>query len=480
MGLFDYFKFARPTPIERQSLTSVQRVTHWTEFKDSNQNLNRKDLRKLYMDDEISAATDTRKEACVSTPWLIVGGDETVNTQTWELFKNIIPQILHFSWWAVPYGYSVVQVIWKQEGIRLVPDYVLDQPFESFSINQDGEIKYTSDTGRSIIDHKFFATIRNPSFSSPSGESLYQRLFTAYYYRLNAWEFWIQYLETWGKPFIQAVSDTTDTQTTTFLQTLIGAKRPRGVITDKNVELKVVEGSGSSGTSFKDFEQALSERIQRLILGQTLTSGAGDVGSQALGTVHNMVRDDKRIADCKLLESTIQNILNSYFEINELQGEVPLFQFQHQKGLNTDLASRDAILLTQGVQYTAKYYEENYDLDPEDFNLVPPVSAPNFPFSTSIQSIPIEPKQLTAQKFSVPSEVTAAQIETEKNAIENSENTFSEEEIKIAIQSAKSKKDLEKKLSILMGKDSTKFEDDVTKALLMANVEGFTHGTQGD
>lgn len=479
MGLLDFLKFAKPTPVERQALTTVTRILSWTETTDLNWNLNqgnRRDLRKLYMDDEICAATDTRKEACTSTPWRIVGGDETVNKEIWELFQPIIPTVLGYSWWAVPYGFSVIQLIWKFEGNKFIPDFVLDQPFESFKLDKDQKLVFASDQSQVAMENKFFATIRNPSAQSPLGEALYQRLYTAYFYRLNAWEFWISYLESWGKPFIHAASDDNDQKTVDFLKTLIGVKRPRGVITGKNTELKVVEGSGSGAMSFKDFEQALSQRIQRLILGQTLTSGAGDIGSQALGTVHNEVRDDKRQADCKLLETTIQKIINSYFVINDLKGEIPMFEFQQIKGLNKDLAERDNLLQQQGVQHTEKYYEENYDFDPEDFELVEPQLPVGQPFQAGTKKNQRKP----GRKFAADQEVIDAQIKTEENALENSANVFTQEEIFAAVKKAKNKKDLINNLAQLMGKDSKKFEDDVTKALLMANVEGFDHGTQGD
>lgn len=471
MGLLDFLKFAKPTPAEKQSLTAIQRVQPWTSQLDMNWNTPRQNLRQLYLDDEICAATDTRKDAATSTPWLITGGEKKVNLDTWELFKPLIPKILDSLWWAVPYGYSVVQIVWKEEGGKLIPYLVLDQPFESFKLNGDQKLVFTSDTSKLAKENKFFVCIRNPSFNSPHGEALYQRLYGAYWYRLNAWEFWIQYLESWGKPFMHASSESNDSKTIEFLKTLIGVKRPRGVITGKDVDVKVIESSVSSGTSFKDFEQALSQRIQRLILGQTLTSGAGDVGSQALGTVHNQVRDDKRVADCKLMEKTVQEIINAYFKLNEIPGEVPIFEFQQTQSLNKDLAERDNLLLQQGVKHTDKYYEENYDFDPEDFELFDPQ-----PIQTGQ---PFAASQVK-EKFAVKTEVTDAQIQTENEALKDASPLFTEEELSIAIKKSKTKNDLIKNLKMLLGKDPSKFEDDVTKALLMANVQGFTHGTEGN
>jgi len=69
-----------------------------------------------------------------------------------------------------------------------------------------------------------------------------------------------------------------------------------------------------------------------------------------------------------------------------------------------------------------------------------------------------------------------SQIALENEMIELSKNAFSKEEIRSAISSAKSEKDLQEKLAILMEKDSGNFEQVLTKALFMAKIKGFVDG----
>ncbi len=73
--------------------------------------------------------------------------------------------------------------------------------------------------------------------------------------------------------------------------------------------------------------------IARLILGQTLTSGAdGKSSTNALGNVHNEVRRDLMISDAKQIAQTItQQIILPYLQINVdpniAPHRIPYFEF---------------------------------------------------------------------------------------------------------------------------------------------------------
>lgn len=77
--------------------------------------------------------------------------------------------------------------------------------------------------------------------------------------------------------------------------------------------------------------------IARLILGQTLTSGAdGKSSTNALGNVHNEVRRDLMISDAKQITQTItQQIILPYLQINVdpniAPHRIPYFEFDTKK-----------------------------------------------------------------------------------------------------------------------------------------------------
>lgn len=92
--------------------------------------------------------------------------------------------------------------------------------------------------------------------------------------------------------------------------------------------------SGTTATSnpFLQMADWCEKSAARLILGQTLTSGAdGKSSTNALGKVHNEVRRDLLVSDAKQVAQTItQQIILPYLQINHPntdQNRIPKFEF---------------------------------------------------------------------------------------------------------------------------------------------------------
>jgi phage gp29-like protein len=84
---------------------------------------------------------------------------------------------------------------------------------------------------------------------------------------------------------------------------------------------ETIGGSSSNGgsTAFEAFDNVLTRRIQKVVLGQTLTSGTDGVGSRALGEVHNDVRLDKRNSDLRMITPTIQELIDALCLLNNFE-----------------------------------------------------------------------------------------------------------------------------------------------------------------
>lgn len=86
---------------------------------------------------------------------------------------------------------------------------------------------------------------------------------------------------------------------------------------ESDVETVNNTGSGSSGASFNEFRQACNEEMLITILGNTLTTIAGDKGARSLGDVHKEVEEGINKADMRFVEK----VLNTYFKpLLELKG----------------------------------------------------------------------------------------------------------------------------------------------------------------
>lgn len=489
MGLFDFLRpKARVVPAESmQQMFEYQAVNRF--FDNVNYVLDpvvyfgkipeRKKLIELYYDDEIASAIDTRLEAAVSTPWTLEGGSDEVNSFIYDNLTWNIKEILNYSWWAVAYGYSVLQVVYEMEGNRIGWGKIYDQPFDYFKITRENVLHSAVDGAKLPLEpYKFFHTVSKQTYRNPLGESLLAKVYFPYFFKCNGWDFYLKYLERWGSPMLHAKTDLTSDDIKKILQKLGDSKRPTAIATPNDVTITAVEGVGAGGAAFDQFQRSVTERIQRVILGQTLTSGTGDTGSLALGQVHNEVRLDKKKSDCDLMAGTVQSMIDALFYLNGFTGDIPTFVFQDPKGVQQDLATRDETLHRLGVRFNDKYFIENYDIDPDHFEVNENVSS--FGFKDEKPSIF---KDMGLQKHSCKfaeanDPLVQSQIAVENEMIELSQNAFSKEELRSAIKSATSEKDLQEKLAILMEKDSGNFENVLTKALFMAKIKGFVDGSE--
>jgi phage gp29-like protein len=232
----------------------------------------------------------------------------------------------------------------------------------------------------------------------------------------------------------------------------------------KEEEVKAVTSSAAG--EFERVENALLARIQRLILGQTLTSNVGDTGSFAAAKVHNEVRDDKRRSDLRLVTSTVQRLVDALWRLNAFSGDAPTLYLQDDTGLELERAERDAKLVQAGVlKLTDQYLLSKYDFDEGDFEVgQQPITAP--------LSAP-QSRQFAAngQRFSADQELVEDLI---RNTLKRSGSPISKQKISKAILSAKGPDDLAAKLAaVYEGSDVSEFREIMEKALFMADVTGY-------
>jgi phage gp29-like protein len=276
--------------------------------------------------------------------------------------------LLRGTWSAVPYGYSVVEAVYAK-GPRVGLASVQEKPLEWFEPKRDGSLTYKAPTGGAppvVVDSvaKFLLTRRSATYRNPYGEALLSRLYWAWFFRHNGWKFWMRYLERFSDPLL--------------LGTALDPEATLKVLQGQGLEFAVVVGAGETLTAvtagaageFDKLEMAVGRRIQKLILGQTLTSEVGDKGSYAAAQVHNQVRDDKRVSDLRLVTPTVQRLCDALWTLNALPGVAPTFVLQDDRGLDLPRAERDAKLVQSGVlTLTDQYLLDRYDFEPGDFTV---------------------------------------------------------------------------------------------------------------
>ena len=445
------------------------------------QGLGRKELVKLESDDEISAALETRREAVVSTPWRLEPYDSEPAMWLWGALEPHMESLLRGAWSAVPNGYSVIEAVYVNGAPRIVLASAQEKPIEWFEPKRDGTLWYTAPMGGTpvLVDsaNKFLLTRRGPTYRNPYGEALLSRVYWPWYFRYNGWRFWMRFLERFADPLLlgQVIDPAA------FVATMqgLGMASVVGVGIDETLTA-VTSGAGGE---FEKVEMALGRRIQKMILGQTLTSEIGARGSYAAAQVHNEVRQDKRLADIRLVSGTVQRLCNALWSLNALPGLPPTFVMHDDSGLETERADRDAKLVQAGVlTLTDQYLLDRYDFEPGDFTAgKPPVPTPAPPAAlaaTPPQGLPagVMLARQTPQRFTQDQEAVEHLIDA---ALAQAASPIPAHKIRTAILAATDPEDLMERLANLYGgEDAAAFQDLVAKSLFAADCLGFVNAAQ--
>lgn len=494
---------------EEEATTQLVRLL--TKFPDLDEvlkqaGIRRDKLRTLLFDDEIAQACETRLDALLATPMRLEPSEGQGADLLYEILEPVLRDALAGAWQSRLFGYSVLEAVYyaRDDG-KVGLKYLGEKPFEWFEPKSDGRLMYFPDDGSGGSEglevdqrYKFFLTRSRPTYRQPYGEALLSRLYWPWFFRTNGWKFWAKFLERFGSPLL--VGKSTDPKEMVKALLLAHSQAVVGVDREDSVEAVGVAGA-NNGQAFDGFEAALIRRIQKVVLGQTLTSGTdGGSGNRALGQVHDSVRMDKRDSDIQLVQATMQRVVDALCELNGLPKHEVVFA--DEAGLEKERAARDKDLYAVGVRFEKGYFQDNYDLREEDFTLsseAPGVGAPPSqpadggaanpgqpgdaqPASnqndSGAQAAQTPPRLFTrfaqgGQKFTAQQQV----VEEAADASQLVAGTPLGDAVKKAVLAATSPEDLEDRLFALIG-DQVSREDFrlvTERALYAADVLGYVH-----
>ncbi|MCC6197731.1 MAG: DUF935 family protein [Burkholderiales bacterium] len=450
-------------------------------------------LRVLSGDDEISAAMDTRREALLALPWRleVPGRDDGKYPEPvqwlWDQFDPHAEKVLRACMEALPYGYSVQEAVYTDaDKGRLTWAEITEKPFEWFIPKLDGNVLYRSRNqpmGEAVDARKFFLTARNQTYRQPYGEALYSRLYWPWYFRQQGWRFWVRWLERFGTPLLVGQ---TQGDAKTMAEQLAAVANNAVIAVGGQDTVTIAENKGGAG-HFEAFERAVCARIQKLILGQTLTSDSGGSsgrsGSYALGQIHNEVRTDRRNADIRMVRKTVQRMIDVLWALNGFAGDPPDFIMADDTGLELDRAERDARLVQAGVvKLTPDYLLRVYDYEPDDLD-VEAMQQRDLVAEHIVQRQALKnpPPAKASVLFAAPPRFTPDQQAIEDEAddiLDRLGDAIGDAEIKAAIRASSSRDELVEHLTALLPNvPAATFRAVLERALFAADVMGFVHAS---
>ncbi|AMW78890.1 hypothetical protein AMD27_08370 [Acinetobacter sp. TGL-Y2] len=421
----------------------------------------------LLDDDEIGQAAETRLDALLGAPYRLEPNDtpeaELLTQELNEWFVEIATSAHN----ALFFGYSVQEAIYERKDTHIGLEWVGEKPMEWFEPKSDGRLIYRPESGlESEVDQvvKFFLTRRKSSYQQPYGKALLASLYWLFFFKQNGFKFWAKFLERFGTPILLGkVKDGSDEDVQAMNDALLSAHAQSVISIDAEDSVEVIGvAQGTAGTSFDAFNNEIKRQIQKLILGQTLTSGNDGGGSRALGQVHENVRKDKLKSDIRMITPTVQAVVNALCKLNQWSQHKVIIG--DEKSLEIDKAERDVKLRDAGANLTPQYFQREYGLQDGDIAEAQELTPKTF---SAI------PKQAFSFKADV-QKISPDQQEVDDLVDDIDKTLFSESELLKVVETVKNPDELQEKIYGLMASESVeKFNATMARALYLFDVVGY-------
>jgi len=446
--------------------------------------LSRQRLSVLMTDDEISQAMETRLDAVLNAPWRFIEdhGKQTIFLK--ELFTKWHFEIVSGAWEACPYGYSVLEANYKiDENNRFTLADIMVKPLEWFEPKNNGELIFRKPQSSAEVNVfktyplKFFLTRRKPSYKQPYGEALLTKLYWIWYFKTSSTKFWVKFLERFGSPLLigkvggqNRKQQDIDAMTAALLNA--HAQSILSIPAEDEVTTVGTNFSGAGASAFEAFDKVMVRRVQKVVLGQTMTSENDGGGSKALGVVHNEVRMDKRNSDLRMISPTVQELIDALCILNGFDKHTIILG--GEQDLNVKVVERDLKLKDLGVQFNDKYIIETYGIKPEHFKVgvasdITPIqqfnALPHKAFSFAATTRKLSPEQQEVE------ELTDAQRNME---------LLSNAQVNELLQKSTTPEELAFNLMQIMPEASqSQFTANLERALYAGDVLGYMTASEG-
>jgi phage gp29-like protein len=335
----------------------------------------------LLSDPHVWSCVDSLKAGIASKEWELnqpEQGGKRVNQKAFDLAHRtlekldvyrIISEILD----APLCGISVLEVLWNKN--YTIRD-IVQRPVHWFIYDVENQLRFKSKSdmlyGELLPDFKFLVPGYYQTYENPYGERLLGKCFWSVTFKRGGLQFWNQFTEKYGIPFLfgKVPAVATDTERQNLLSMLMNMIQDAVGVTDDDKSIEALSiPTGTHADIFHVLVQFCNIEISKAILGQNLSTELDSGGSYA-ATQSHMDKENVRIQRYeRLVCQTISQALRWQNDFNFTGAASPLFGFYQAEDTQTELASRDKVLTEQGVKFTKDYYKRVYNFQDRDFEV---------------------------------------------------------------------------------------------------------------
>lgn len=338
---------------------------------------------ELFMDIEerdsaIFANIQTRKRAALGVDWAIQAprnatpAEEKLRDEVDELFYQIgnLEDLIIDCMDAVGHGFSALEIEWAFNGKVWYPNAFMHRPQSWFKWDKlDNLLLKTpqNQTGEPLRPYGWVVHTHKSRSTQSARNNLFRTLAWLYMFKHYSIHDFAEFLELYGMPIRigKYGAGATPDEKRTLKRALAEIGHNAAGIMPESMSIELHNAANAGGASgnnpFLQMVDWCEKSIARLILGQTLTSGAdGKSSTNALGNVHNEVRRDLLVSDVKQLGQTFtQQIILPYLLINFPNVDptrIPTFEFDTKEPADLALFAESLPKLVDiGLQIPANW-----------------------------------------------------------------------------------------------------------------------------
>jgi len=289
---------------------------------------------------------------------------------------TLVSQILD----APLYGFVPFELSWKAKDGHIRLTNITAKPHRWFGFDEvTNAPKFISMAnpwdGEELPYGKFVLARHFPTYDNPYGLRLLSRCLWPVTFKRGGLKFWVTFTEKFGIPFLMGryPKGTGAADQQAMLDKLAAMVQSAVAVLPEGSSVELLGAGGNSKGSSDLFDRLVSvmdKEMSKVIMGQTLTAETSDKGgAYAQSKTHADVLADYQDSDQRLVKNVFERIAKLYAAVNASGVAAPTMDWFEEEDAKKEFAERDKTLSDTGVKFTKNYYQRQYDLQEDDFEL---------------------------------------------------------------------------------------------------------------
>ncbi len=263
-----------------------------------------------------------------------------------------IKQLMQDMMMAVEYGFSVVEIIWKEKDGVWLPERGLGRRSDRFSFTGDGRLAIKDGMKSIPLDeeYKFIVHRNSPKNENPYGTPVLSKCYWPWMFKKKAgFRYWLTVAEKYGVPTVLALFDSIDdadsrARAKELADNLYNIQSDAAVALANVDSVQVLETKGTS-KDFSELIQICNTEMSKAITGEILTSDTSSNGSYSLAKQHLETLEVKSAKIAKSIADTLtQTLVRWIVDLNFGDAAIPAFVLDTKAEAGWDII-KDAIEL---------------------------------------------------------------------------------------------------------------------------------------